>query len=146
MSSRRYSAELQTDLLLRRLVLLTGAGLGLVGLLLTLRLPVHFAIAGAVALAWSGYFTCQLRKTMRAYAATRGLRIAADGSLRRLDATGRWRPARLLQGSVVLARLAWIRFETEQGAQAAELLGGDPRKSHDWRRLQVIWRHIGAVE
>lgn len=83
---------------------------------------------------------------MRGYAMTRGLRITADGSLRCLDARGRWQPARILPGSVVLARLAWLRFETGKGAQAAELLRGDPRKSQHWRRLQVIWRHIGAVE
>ncbi|MGB5255673.1 MAG: hypothetical protein WBN44_00340, partial [Woeseiaceae bacterium] len=96
MSSSRYSAELQTDTALRWLVLVTGAGLGLIGLLLTLSLPVHVAIAGAGALAWCGYLVRELRNTMRAHTATRGLRIAADGSLRRLDAAGCWRPARLL--------------------------------------------------
>ena len=146
MSSSRYSAELQTDPALRRLVLLSGVGLGAIGLLLTLRLPVHPALAGTGALGWSAYTAWELCKAMSGYATTRVLRIAADGSLRRRDATGCWRPARLLEGSVVLARLAWIRFETEHGTTVAELFRGDPRKSHDWRRLQVIWRHIGAAE
>jgi len=63
----------------------------------------------------------------------------------RLDADGNWHPARLLPGSMLLRRVGWIRWDDGCGRQYAELLRGRSRESDDWRRLQVIWRHIGAM-
>ncbi len=69
----------------------------------------------------------------------------ADGSLRVFGANGGWYTARLATGTVVLRRYAWIRCRMEPGRYCAELLRGNCRKSDDWRRLQVIWRHIGGA-
>ncbi len=145
MSSNAYLAELEPDPTLRVLVLLSGIGLGIVGLMLILGLALP---APAIALGVALWFYCILLETSvlaREFRNSRGLRMHPDCSLLRLDQEGRWRPVRLLPGSVVLPRLAWIRFETDRGVRSAELLRGNRRESHDWRRLQVIWRHIGAA-
>ena len=145
MSSNEYSAELRPDPILRFLVLLSGILLCVVGLVLIpgLALPAP-AIGLGVAL-WFYYMLLAITVLAREFRNCRGLKVYPDCSLLRLDRESRWRPVRLLPGSVVLPRLAWIRFETECGVRAAELLRGDCRKGDDWRRLQVIWRHVGAT-
>jgi len=145
-SSNTYSARLDPDARLRLLVLVSGVCLGMVGLALILTLKLHAVATAAVATAWLVLTLSELRGLWLGFRSSRALRIASDGSLMRLDQAGTWRDARLLPGTVVLRRLAWIRLETARGARSAELIQGRCADSHDWRRLQVIWRHIGAVE
>jgi len=143
-SSTTYSAELYPDAGLRRIVLWSGGLLGLVGvvLILSTRLPAVLLIAASVAwLLLSGW---ELRRIRHGYARCRRLRLSAGGELSRLDGDGNWQQARLLPGSVLLRRVGWIRWDDECGQPYAELLRGRCRESDDWRRLQVIWRHIGA--
>jgi len=47
-------------------------------------------------------------------------------------------------GSVVLWHFAWLRFRTENGRRHVELMRRKTAQNKDWRRLQVIWRHLGA--
>jgi hypothetical protein len=82
---------------------------------------------------------------VRGHALCRRLRMSAGGELLLLDPLGNWHTARLLPGSVLLRRIGWIRLETGIGQRCAELVRGSCRESDDWRRLQVIWRHIGAT-
>ncbi len=144
MSSPTYSAELHPDARLRRIVLWSGALLGLVGVvvILSTRLPAALLIAASVA--WLLFSGWELRRICHGYARCRRLRLSAGGELSRLDGAGNWHLARLLPGSVLLRRVGWIRWDDERGRQYAELLLGRCRESDDWRRLQVIWRHIGA--
>ena len=53
--------------------------------------------------------------------------------------------AAAVTGSLLLRRTAWIRIQSERGEVFAELLRGKCRRSVNWRRLHVIWRHIGAA-
>ena len=145
MSSNAYVAELQPAPGLRRVVLLSGSALCLIGLLLISGMPVHLAVMIPGMLAWLSFAVWEIARLARGYDDCIRLRFGIDGYLRYLDHDGRWREGRLLRGSVVLSRLAWIRFETVGGNCVSELLRGDCRASHDWRRLQVIWRHIGAT-
>jgi hypothetical protein len=55
-----------------------------------------------------------------------------------------WVSGELLSGSIVHRRFAWIRVRSNCGLLITEFLRGDARASPEWRRLQVIWRHIGA--
>ena len=146
MSSSKYSAELATQQKLRVLVLLSGVGLGAMGLVLIFRLPLHFAVTAGMALAWSVLTLSELAAIYQGFRGRCGLRVCADGSLLQRDCEGCWRAAELLPGSVVLPRLAWIRLRVGRGARSAELLRARGQKRRDWRRLQVIWRHIGAIE
>mgnify|MGYP001815240014 CR=1 FL=1 len=145
MSSSEYSAELQPDPTLRLLVLLSGSLLGIVGLVLILGLALPAPAVGLGVALWFNYMLREASALAGEFRHCRGLRVYPDCSLLRLDRESRWRPARLLPGSVVLPRLAWIRFETGRGIRSAELLRGNCRDSDDWRRLQVIWRHVGAA-
>jgi len=86
----------------------------------------------------------ELRKLSRAWLACQRLRFHSTGEIQVLDATGRWRAGRRVSGGVMLRKIGWIRLRNHAGLTFGELLTGDPRTSHDWRRLQVIWRHVGA--
>jgi hypothetical protein len=81
----------------------------------------------------------------RGYAASGALRIAAGGQVERQTPDGAWEPATLCAGSLVLARFAWLRIAAAGGRPYAELVSARSHASEDWRRLQVIWRHIGAA-
>jgi len=144
-SSSTYSAELHPEVALRRTVLLFGIGLYAVGVILILTTPLHPA---AKILGSSGWLFLSLREfwsLSRGFARCRRLRVTVGGGLLLLDAGGNWQAAQLLPGSVVLRQVAWIRCKTEQGHRCAELARGNCRESEDWRRLQVIWRHIGGT-
>ena len=145
MSSTTYSAELHPDARLRRIVLWSGAFLGAVGVVLifSMRLPAVVLIAASTA--WLLVSGRELGRIRRAYTRCCRLRLSAGGEMRWLDVDGNWYPAKLLPGSVLLRRVGWIRWHDGRGRQAAELLRGRCRESDDWRRLQVIWRHIGAL-
>ena len=71
--------------------------------------------------------------------------LDADGGIRCRRGPGIWERLELLPGSVVTSGWAWLRLGEAGGPDYAELLRGDMRQSHDWRRFQVIWRHIGAA-
>jgi hypothetical protein len=120
-------------------------GLGIVGLMLILGLALPVSAIGLGVAVWLYWMLSEISVLAREFRVSRGLRLYADCSLTRLDQGGNWRSVQLLPGSVVLAGLAWIRYETRGGVRSAELLRGSRRESHDWRRLQVIWRHIGAA-
>ena len=145
MSSSVFSAEFTADPLLRRLVLLSGIILNMAGLVMILLLPVHLAVTVVGCISWVGWSVREHMRLRRAYHNFSRLRVHHDGELRVLDRDGNWQDARLLAGSVLLRRAGWIRIRTGEGRVFAELLRGRCRHSPDWRRLQVIWRHVGAV-
>ena len=145
MSSSKYSAELCPDVLLRRVVLVSGMGFTVLGVALILTLPLHLAALIAGSVGWLLFCARELVIAGRGFSYCRRLRIAEGGDILLLDPDGVWKAARLLSGSAVLRRVGWILFETSEGRRYAELVRGRCRESDDWRRLQVIWRHIGGT-
>ena len=145
MSSGKYSAELRPDGLLRRLVVFSAVGLSVLGVavIFTLPLPVSGLLMASVG--WLLLCTWEIVVACRRFRGCRCLRLFAGGEILLLDAAGTWRPARLSSGSVVSRRIGWILVETRQGRRFAGLFRGRCRESDDWRRLQVIWRHIGGT-
>jgi hypothetical protein len=130
---------------LRRIVLRVGGGLAACGLVAIASLPwppILLVVGGA---AWAGLSAWELLRLNRAWADCRGLRLADDGGAAILGADGDWRPAAVLNASLLLRRWGWIRLRSGSGTVFAEPLRGSCRKSRDWRRLQVIWRHVGAT-
>ena len=73
-----------------------------------------------------------------------GVRLDANGDAALLTSRGDWSPATLLAGSLVLSSLAWLRFKDQDGRQRVELIACKCPENKAWRRLQVIWRHLGA--
>ena len=144
MSSTAYFAEFKPDPHLRRLVAASGVLLGIAGVLVILLLPTDLWMRLAACVIWVVTSVREHRQLQRGWADCRALRFTANGELMVLGADQTWRAARQETGSVLLRKLGWIRLRDHRGVVFGELLSGDDRASPDWRRLQVIWRHVGA--
>jgi hypothetical protein len=142
--SNAYSAEFRPDPALRRIVLGSGVASGLIGVLVIVTLPFPAASSGAGVVTWSALTIVQLRHLWRSWSACRGLSVRPGGEVAVYGPDGTWRRAVLASGGLLLRRWAWLRYRTASGRIGVELLRGCCRESQDWRRLQVIWRHIGA--
>jgi hypothetical protein len=143
-SSTAYFAEFKPDPHLRRLVAASGVLLGIAGVLVILLLPTDLWMRLAACVIWVVTSVREHRQLQRGWADCRALRFTANGELTVLGADQTWRAARRETGSVLLRKLGWIRLRDHRGVVFGELLSGDDRASPDWRRLQVIWRHVGA--
>ena len=145
MSSTTFSAELHPDPRLRQAVLGSGLLLGAIGLPLIASLGVTLSVRTVLAAVWLIVFARQWLQFRHAYIRNGILRVDSDGEIRCRRRPGDWELLELLPGSVVTSGWAWLRLGEAEGPVYAELLRGDIRQSHDWRRFQVIWRHIGAA-
>ena len=146
MPSNAYFAELNPDPFLRRCVAWSGIVLVIAGIAAIDTLPLSRIARMAAALTWCLVCAWELWRIRAAWADCRALRVFGDGEIRVRGRGGEWVRARLLPGSLLLRRWAWIRIRREDGPVFAELLQGSCRIRHDWRRLQVIWRHVGDWE
>ena len=143
--STSYFAEIRPDARLRRFVLLSGGLLFLGGLGFLPLLAVSDPLKGLFAISWSVLCTFEWLALRQGYAVSGPLRIAAGGFIERQLPDGAWESARLCAGSLVLTRIAWLRIAAPGARPYAELVSARSHASEDWRRLQVIWRHIGAA-
>ena len=144
MSSNSYSASLKPDPWLRIVVSTSGRLLIAAGLALILVFAIDVALRAVGCLVWVAVGRFELRRLEQGFDACRSIRIDSSGEIAILNSDGIWAPARLLTGSVLLRKLGWVRLQDHRGQIFLELIRGDARQSQDWRRLQVIWRHIGA--
>ena len=144
MSSNRYSSTLKPDPWLRILVLSSGRLLIAAGLVLILILDIAAGLRALAGVLWIVAGRHELRVLQRGFDALLAIRLYSDGSVAVLNNHKEWQPGECESGCIVLQKLVWLRLRTADGARFTELLCGDARRDHDWRRLQVIWRHIGA--
>lgn len=148
MSSTAYFAEIRPEPLLRRIVLASGVAWALAGVPLILILPVAPVLRALSVLVWLVMMASELSRARRAWTACHALRFFADGTVAILTPEQIWQPATLLSGGVLLRKLGWIRLSVAPPSGKKLVLGeclrGDGSESADWRRLQVIWRHVGA--
>ena len=144
MSSIEYWADLHPDKCLRRAVLVSGIALLVAGVVMISMLDLSKILKVVGGLAWAGISAHRLWQYARAYALNGKLRIRADESLEIEGPDGQRHRARLCSGSFATRRFAWLRVAPANAAAYGELLRGDSRQSEEWRRFQVIWRHIGA--
>ncbi len=145
MSSITYLAELAPDPQSRRIVLGSGFVLLAGGIAAAMLLPLGLAGKLSVVVVWCLAGGRELLHIASGNKACCQLRLDASGDLTICSADGQSRVATLAPGSVVTSRVAWIRFTTADGRRHAELLRSKTAENHDWRRLQVIWRHLGAA-
>jgi hypothetical protein len=143
-SSHTYSTELSPDPFLRRVVILFGIAAAVVGLATILALSMPPVWRAFAALLWLIMNGRELVLIAKGYKQCRRIRIGHDGDVELLGRDGSWMPATLVSGSVVLRQYAWLRFETREGLRFAEPVRAKNAQSEGWRRLQVIWRHLGA--
>ena len=143
MSSSKYSAEIRLDRRLRRVVLISGVVLALTGGGLVLLLPIGIPAKLAALLAWIGWSARELLTHRRVYGRWSALELSADGESR-LFGCEECCAATVLPGSIVLPELAWLRIRAENGDVWGELVAGNHRQCKEWRRFQVIFRHLNT--
>jgi hypothetical protein len=143
-SSHTYSTELTPDPILRRIVLLAGVVTTVLGIMIILTLPVQAAWRAVAAALWLAQNARGLHLIAQGNKRCQRIRIAHNGEVDIMIAGKFGTSARLVAGSIVMHGFAWLRFESEDGQRFAELLRGRSPQNKDWRRLQVIWRHLGA--
>lgn len=144
MSSSKFSTELTPDPRLRRVVIIAALTTLLLGLTTILTSSTNPLLRVVAAACWLAFSCRELLVISAAYKHCRRIRVSSGGAVEIVGQEGSWRAATLQSGSVVLSELAWLRIETDDGRKVVELLRGNCRKNKEWRRLQVIWRHLGG--
>jgi hypothetical protein len=139
-----YTVRLRADRSQRRLVIGSGAVFFVTGLVILAALPVAVPWKCALALGFSALSLAELAIFVRAYRECAWLTLHADGSVEIEAADGRRREARLLPGSVVLRQWAWLRMKSPAAPAWAEPLTPGAQDREQWRRFQVICRHLTA--
>ncbi|NIL93018.1 MAG: hypothetical protein GTO71_00915 [Woeseiaceae bacterium] len=129
---------------LRRAVLGSGMLAAAGGIAAIMTLPIAWQWQVLAGLGWCGMSGRDLWLISRANKACDRLRIDEDGVVHVFDRNNCCSAATIESGSVVLRRVAWLRFRTDTGSRHVELIRRNTRKNNEWRRLQVIWRHLGA--
>lgn len=117
----------------------------MLGVVLIAQLRVSPVAQVPAALLWLAFSVNEVRRFAQAASSVRRLRLYADGSVVARLADGRWRPVRLLPGSIVLRRVAWLRIRLPSGLDYGELSSGSSRSDLHWHRLQLIWRQNQAA-
>ena len=145
MSSNSYSARLTPDPWLQIIVLTSGRVLYAIGIVLILILPLHPTLRAAGCLFWLILANWETSRLQRGFGQCVEIRIYASGDVEIADDNADWSPASLLPGSLVLRKRAWLRLQTLDGRTIVQPLRGNTREDQEWRRLQVIWRHVGAA-
>lgn len=144
MSAIDYSSEIRPEQMLRRFVLASAALMAVIGAVIILFLPVFKLYRPLAALAWLLYMGAQICRTAREYRRSESYRIYADGSVTVNAPDGQQRMARFAAGSLVLSGLAWLRVCPIEGRTWGELVRASTPENQQWRRFQVICRHMGA--
>lgn len=145
MSSILFSSELQPEPVLRLAVQITALVTAALGLAVIISVPVGVGWRGAACVLWLLFCRHELTIIRRAYARFERIRVDCSGAVELFTFGGQRHTAVLLPGSVLLPRCGWLRFELENGCKFGELVRGDSSNNKQWRRLQVIWRHLGAT-
>ena len=139
MSSSRFEVQLKPDRRLRR-QLQGGGALALVaGCAILLHLPLMPGVRLLLLAVWLAAAVREIAARQRHAARICLLGIDASGCLYGRDRRGRRFDLELCAGSMLGARMAWLRLSFADGSHYGELLRGDPGDP-DWRRLQVHWR------
>lgn len=125
-------------------MIISALALTALGLLVVATMDIVALLRWLLAIGWLAGSLAELCVIAESYKQYRRIRIDCDGALQVLSRTGLWQPAELGNGSLVLGRIAWLRFRLRNGRRCAELLTGDPHEHQSWRRFQVIWRHLGG--
>ncbi len=144
MSSTPSVTDLRPDWLLRSLLLVFAALMHVAGLVLLLRMPLPAGLCALMILGWSCVCVHDWRNQLRAYRRVAAIRIQGTGRIEIIDPRGHTEPVRLLAGSFVLPRVAWLRLEFADRSHYGELLSGESCLCAAWHWLQLSWRQRGA--
>ena len=145
MLSHEFSAELGPDDRLRPRVMLSGALAVIAGIALVIHMPLGILprLAFVMALLVGG--GAELWALSRGSARVARIGLNQLGDVWVIDAVGQKRPVRLLRGSMVLSRHAWLRIRFENGRKYAELVSGNAVQDEQWHRFQLIWKQARQI-
>ena len=129
----------------RRLVLAAAWAAMTLGLITILSLSMDTLLRAAAMSLWGLVGSAELHFIASAQKRFLRIRIFSDGRCELLDHGGQWHSGKLKDACVVLPRQAWLQVQPDSGRCYRELVRGDARENKQWRRLQVIWRHLGAA-
>ena len=93
---------------------------------------------------WIFWVGRELASLRRVYGRFTGYRVWPDGEIEVLADTGAGLNARVAPGTLVTRYWAWLRVDAGDGRCWGELVAGNARESQQWRRFQVIFRHLNA--
>ena len=144
MSSTPFFTDLEPDAISQTIVLATGAGALLGGALAIAALPVESASQALWTAAWAVLGGRDLWLVAVGYRRCARIRLHHEASIEAWSRDGCCAPATLGAGSIVTSAFAWLRVEFANGGRAGLLLRRKAAQDEGWRRLQVIWRHLGA--
>jgi hypothetical protein len=121
----------------------------LLGIVTICSLPIDGRLGSLGAAVWSLQGGIQWYLIASAQKRFRRVRIHCDGAAELLDRRGDWHSAIICKECIVLSSFAWLKLKPVQGGTYCELMRGNARgnslENKQWRRLQVIWRHLGTV-
>ena len=123
----------------------TGAAAFLLGGMAFIPLPVDWVYKLPGMVAWGILGARDLWLIASGYKRCECIRIHHDGSVQVRSPDGACISATLAAGSIVTTGLAWVRIRGCRGGEYRLLLRRKAAENKDWRRLQVIWRHLGAA-
>ena len=130
---------------MRRIVVAAAWVAMSLGLITIVSLPIDGLLRAAGSSIWLIAMGAELILISSAHKQFGRIRVHSDGLVELRDNDGYWQTATIGNGSIVLRRLAWLRLKPASGARYHELLRRNSLQSEQWRRLQVIWRHLGAA-
>ena len=126
------------------IVLGTGASALVCGALAIATLPAGMSWKSLGVASWLAVGSRDLWLIAAGYKRCARIRLHPEGSVQIFSYRGHAAAATLCAGSIVTAGFAWLRIELAGGRRLGLLLRRNASENKDWRRLQVIWRHLGA--
>ena len=140
MSSPVFAIRIHADPRLRQLVQLTGllfcaAGCAAIGCM-----DLSWSWRTVCIAAWIGDCGRTLYRHQRAARRVAVIRIDAEGGISGRAADGTAVRLRLMTGSVVLSKIAWLRLRLDDGSEFAQLLAARRIQIEAWHGLQLIWQ------
>jgi hypothetical protein len=118
--------------------MLAGCAALLTGIALLIRLPVPWWARFGLVVLWLLYGIWEISSFSLGARRIREIRVGSR-EVTVINRQGREEPARIMYGSVVLPRIAWLRLRLTDGLVCAELLHGSAVDSQHWRHLQILW-------
>lgn len=140
MSLPVFEVKLQADPGLRRVVLVSGVLAMIAGLVLLMDLDIAFGWRAALCALWVADGLRELKNMANGSRRIAAIRFDADGGMTSVNRDGRTEPVRLLSGSLILPKIAWLRMRLPDGSRHAELLVASRCETEAWHGFQLIWQ------
>jgi hypothetical protein len=128
---------------LRQCVLASGAIFMTLGCGLLIHAGVPVAARILLVVGWIGHCVWQMRRQALGHAAVVAIRLSADGLVTLIGPGGHWQRARLITGTIILDRVAWLRLARPGHGSHGELCRASRVGAANWHRFRLISAQAG---